>query len=666
MTGKPSDETLEQRIKALKKKQKALLKSESHLRTLVDTIPDLIWLKDPDGVYLNCNPTFERFFGAKKADIVGKTDYDFVDKELADFFRENDSRAMEMNGPSMNEEWLTFSDDGYTGLFETVKTPMTTPDGDLIGVLGIARDITQRKQTEDSLKETQQKLKDAQEMANLGFWTWDVQTGDVEWSEEVYRIFKLDPKEFTPQIDSILAMSPWPEDHQRDQELIQKAMKSRRPGMYEQRFLFPDGTTGYYFSTFQGTYDDAGNLKTMKGTVQDITEKKQAETEQKKMEEQLRQAQKMEAIGRLAGGVAHDFNNMLSIILGNTEMAMDELDTDNPVQPRLKEIYKAGERSANLTRQLLAFARKQTIAPQLLDLNRIIDDMLKMLKRLIGEDIDLVWQPKTPLQAVKIDPSQVDQVLANLCINARDAIDGCGKVTIETGNVVFDADYCKDHPGFNPGSFVMIGVSDNGSGMDKTTLANLFEPFFTTKAKGRGSGLGLATVYGIAKQNKGFVNVYSEPGKGTIFKLYFPSHQAAVPSASGKGQSRELPRGSETILLVEDEMAILLMTRIMLERLGYKVLAASTPGEAMRMVHSPDCETIHLLMTDVVMPEMNGKDLAGKVLGIRPEVKCLFMSGYTANVIAHHGVLDQGVAFISKPFSGRDLGIKIREVLDGS
>jgi CheY-like chemotaxis protein len=270
------------------------------------------------------------------------------------------------------------------------------------------------------------------------------------------------------------------------------------------------------------------------------------------------------------------------------------------------------------------------------------------------------------LQAVKIDPSQVDQLLANLCINARDAIDGCGKVTIETGNVVFDADYCRDHSGFNPGSFVMIGVSDNGSGMDKTTLANLFEPFFTTKAKGRGSGLGLATVYGIVKQNKGFVNVYSELGKGTIFKLYFPSHQAAVPSSSGESQNRELPRGSETILLVEDEMAILLMTRIMLERLGYKVLAASTPGEAMRMVHSPDFETIHLLMTDVVMPEMNGKDLAGKVLAIRPEVKCLLMSGYTANVIAHHGVLDQGVAFISKPFSARDLGVKIREVLDRS
>ena len=666
MPGKPSDKSLEQHIIALKKKQEALLKSESHLRSLVDTIPDLIWLKDPDGIYLNCNPTFERFFGAKKADIVGKTDYDFVDKELADSFRENDCRAMELNGPSMNEEWFTFFDDGYTGLFETVKTPMTTPDGDLIGVLGIARDITQRKLTENALKETQRKLKDAQEMASLGFWTWDIQTGDVEWSEEVYRIFKLNPKEFTPQIDSIQALSPWPEDHQRDQELIQKAMESRRPGMYEQRFLFPDGTTGYYFSTFQGTYDGTGNLKTIKGTVQDITEKKRAELEQKKMEGQLRQAQKMEAIGRLAGGVAHDFNNMLSIILGNTEMAMDELDTENSVLPMLNEIYKAGERSANLTRQLLAFARKQTIAPQLLDMNRMIDDMLKMLKRLIGEDIDLVWRPKIPLQTVKIDPSQVDQVLANLCINARDAIDGAGKVTIETGDVVFDADYCKDHPGFNPGSFVMVGVSDNGSGMDKLALANLFEPFFTTKEKGRGSGLGLATVYGIVKQNKGFINVYSEPGNGTTFKLYFPSHQAAVPLPSGNGQSRELPRGSETILLVEDEIAILRMARIMLERLGYKVLSASTPGEAMAIVHSTDYETIHLLMTDVIMPEMTGKDLAGKVLAIRPGVKCLFMSGYTANVIAHHGVLEKDIAFISKPFSSRDLGIKIREALDRS
>jgi two-component system, cell cycle sensor histidine kinase and response regulator CckA len=663
MLVKPSYEVLEQQIKELQIKLQSLLESIAHLSILVDTIPDMIWLKNTDGVYLYCNPVLEKFFGAKREVIIGKTDYDFVDKDMADMFRENDCRAMEQGIPSINEEWLIFPDTGYRGLFETIKTPMKNPDGELIGVLGIARDITERKKTEESLIEVQRKIKEAQKMARLGFWEWDIQTGEVEWSEEVYRIFKLDPKVFFPRIDSILALSPWPEDHQRDMELINKAMESRQPGEYEQRFLLPDGTTGYYFSTFHGVYDNDGKLITMKGTVQDITENKRAEENQKKLEEQLRQAQKIESIGRLAGGVAHDFNNMLGIIMGNAELALDELDASSPVAPLLREIQNAGERSTNLTRQLLAFARKQTIEPRLLDLNNTINDMLKMLKRLIGEDINLAWLPGTRLHTVNIDPSQVDQVLVNLCINARDSIDGNGKITIETGNAVFDEEYCRDHPEFRPGQYVKVCVSDNGSGMDKLTMANLFEPFFTTKEKGQGSGLGLATVYGIVKQNNGFINVYSEPGKGTTFKLYFQSHQEAAKYMSEIKQTRDSLRGSETILLIEDETAILQMIKRMLERSGYRVFAASTPGEAMNIINSPEGETVRLLITDVIMPEMDGKELAGKVLSVYPGIKCLFMSGYTANVIAHHGVLDQGIAFISKPFSGKDLTEKIRKVL---
>jgi signal transduction histidine kinase/ActR/RegA family two-component response regulator len=384
-----------------------------------------------------------------------------------------------------------------------------------------------------------------------------------------------------------------------------------------------------------------------------------------RIEEQLRQAQKMESIGRLAGGVAHDFNNMLSIILGNTEMVLEELDSTNPVISCLHEIHKATERSASLTRQLLAFARKQTISPQVLDLNQTVEGMLKMLRPLIGENIDLVWLPREKLWPINIDPSQIDQILANLCVNARDSIHDVGKIIIETDNVNFDQDYCHEHGGYLPGDYVMTAISDNGCGMDREIQDKLFEPFFTTKDVGEGTGLGLATVYGIVKQNNGFINVYSEPNKGTTFRIYFPRNaEKDLPKQKPEPKGVDAT-GCETILLVEDEKAILKMTTMMLERLGYTVLAASDPAVAVDIGKS-HTNKIDLLMTDVVMPGMNGKDLARKIAQLFPNLKILFMSGYTANLIAHHGVLDRGVEFIQKPFSRQDLAQKIRDVLNGS
>jgi CheY-like chemotaxis protein len=289
--------------------------------------------------------------------------------------------------------------------------------------------------------------------------------------------------------------------------------------------------------------------------------------------------------------------------------------------------------------------------------------MLKMLRRLIGEDIDLAWLPGAGVCPVKVDPFQIDQILANLCVNARDAIAGVGKVTIETGNVAFDEAYCAEHPGFAPGEYVVLTVSDDGGGMDKETLDKLFEPFFTTKEMGRGIGLGLATIYGIVKQNNGFINVYSEPGQGATFKIYLPRHAAKVEGKRREGLAAPEVRGSETILLVEDEPAMLRTTTLILERQGYTVLAASTPGEAIRLAREHAGE-MHLLMTDVVMPEMNGRDLAKHLLSLYPHLRRLFMSGYPADVIARHGVLDPGVHFIQKPFSKRDLAAKVRETLD--
>jgi len=387
-------------------------------------------------------------------------------------------------------------------------------------------------------------------------------------------------------------------------------------------------------------------------------------TELKRMEAQLQQAQKMESVGRLAGGVAHDFNNMLAVILGHVEMALEDLDPAAPLHASLQSVQYAAERSAALTRQLLAFARKQTVSPKVIDLNETVEGMLKMLRRLIGEDIDLLWQPGRNLKPVKVDPSQLDQLLVNLCVNARDAIAGVGKVTIETDAKTFDEAYCADHLGSLPGEYVLLEVSDDGCGMDKNLLDHIFEPFFTTKEQGKGTGLGLASVFGMVKQNNGFINVYSEPGQGTTFKIYLPAYAEKTTGEEAKVPNLPTEHGNETVLLVEDEPAILEMTTIMLGRLGYTVVAATSPGEAIRLAREHRGR-IDLFVTDVVMPEMNGRELASKLLSHYPDLKQLFMSGYTANVIAHHGVLDEGVHFIQKPFSMSDLGRKLREVMKG-
>jgi two-component system cell cycle sensor histidine kinase/response regulator CckA len=351
------------------------------------------------------------------------------------------------------------------------------------------------------------------------------------------------------------------------------------------------------------------------------------------------------------------------VILGHAEMALEQVEPTRPLHADLIEIQKAAERSADLTRQLLAFARKQTVAPQILDLNETVAGMLNMLERIIGEDVDLHWLPSDELWPVRVDPSQIDQILANLCVNARDAITDVGKVAIYTGNSVLDATYCALHPGSFPGEYVRLVVNDDGRGMDEETLSHLFEPFFTTKDVGQGTGLGLATVYGIVKQNGGFIDVCSEPDRGTTFTIYLPRYMGKAEQTGTEGPLAPAVRGDETVLLVEDELAILKLTTRMLASQGYTVLAASTPNEALRLAREHATE-LHLLVTDVVMPEMNGRELAKNLLPLHPGLKCLFMSGYTANVIAHHGVLDEGVHFIQKPFSMRDLAAQVREALE--
>ena len=406
---------------------------------------------------------------------------------------------------------------------------------------------------------------------------------------------------------------------------------------------------------FSETFRLAGS-EVMLAIVRDLTESR-------RLEEQFRQSQKMEAVGRLAGGIAHDFNNMLNVILGYAELGLRELTQDAPLHADLLEIQKAAERSAELTRQLLAFARRQTLEFKVVDLNALVGSLLKMLGRLIREDVDLLWKPGAELAPVRMDPTQLDQILANLVVNAGDAIgDKPGKITIETSQVDLNAAYCATHPGFFPGRYVVLEVSDDGCGMNAETRSMAFEPFFTTKEPGKGTGLGLSTVYGIVKQNDGFIHVYSEPGVGTTFRIYLAAHEAAVqeqPPVVAPAPAR----GHETILLVEDEHTILALGARMLETLGYRTLVASGPREALALAEAYDGE-IDLLVSDVVMPEMNGRDLAEQMLVHYPNLKRLFISGYTANVIVHHGVLEEGVNFLQKPFSLDGLGQKVREALE--
>jgi nitrogen-specific signal transduction histidine kinase/ActR/RegA family two-component response regulator len=387
-------------------------------------------------------------------------------------------------------------------------------------------------------------------------------------------------------------------------------------------------------------------------------------TERRVLEEQLRQSQKLEAIGQLAGGIAHDFNNLLTVVTGYSDLTVRQLQAADPVRRNVEEIKKAGERAASLTRQLLAFSRKQVLQPKVLNINAVISDIEKMLRRLIGEDVGLKTIIASELGSIKADPGQIEQVLMNLAINARDAMPQGGKLTIEAENVYLNDEYARQHIAVKPGPYVMLAVSDTGTGMDEKTQAHIFEPFFTTKEAGKGTGLGLSTVYGIVKQSGGNIWVYSEVGRGTTFKIYLPRVDEGAQEYKRSAEVEEIFQGTETILLAEDEEMVRKLAREVLETYGYQVLEAANGREAL-LICERYKEPIHLLITDVVMPEMSGRELSDRLAQLRPEIKVLYMSGYTDNAIVHQGVLDEGANFIQKPFSPHTLAQKVRTVLSG-
>lgn len=417
-----------------------------------------------------------------------------------------------------------------------------------------------------------------------------------------------------------------------------------------------DGTTVFMRENARCVRGANDSVLYYEGMLEDITEQKQ-------LEEKLRQSQKMDAIGQLAGGVAHDFNNVLTIINGYSELALRRMEEDNPLRRNLEEIKKAGKRAASLTRQLLAFSRKQMLEPKTLDLNLIVSEMDKMLRRLIGEDIDFVTVLQPELGSVKADPGQIEQVILNLAVNARDAMPRGGKLMIETSNIYLDDVYARKHNVVNSGNYVMLAVSDTGTGMDSEIQEHIFEPFFTTKENGKGTGLGLSTVYGIVKQSEGNIWVYSEIGCGTTFKVYLPLVDETANFSKQESAFTDLPEGDETVLLVEDEIAVRDLVGDILRTHGYKVLVAEHCSHALEIGANFDGE-IALMVTDVVMPQMSGRDLAERLSPIRPKMKILYMSGYTDSAIVHHGVLEDGTHFIQKPFAPQNFARKVRETLD--
>jgi PAS domain S-box-containing protein len=616
------------------------------------TSADLMCIIDPNGAFIKTNPSCTETLGYSEAEIISKPFIEFIHPD------DRQATLDEMAKQMQSAFYLAF-ENRYICRDGSVKwlSWRTIYNKDEENIYATARDITERKNGQEALRESENRLRFALEGTNDGLWDVQVKTGEMYLSPRGCEILGYRADEIY-ELVRVWSDLVHPDDLPLTNERLQAHIEGRAPIFeVEQRLSTKSGDWKWVLTRGKVV------ARAPDGTPLRITGTNTDLTEQKKLEAQLRQSQKMEAVGQLAGGVAHDFNNMLTVILGYAEIAIIQLGPKHPLCNKLLEIRKAAERSADLTQQLLAFARKQTVAPKVLDLNETVENILKMLRRLIGEDIDLAWLPKARLWPVKVDPAQVDQVLANLCVNARDAIAGVGKVTIETGNVTIDEDYCAHHAGFVPGEYVMLAISDDGCGMDKTTLDKIFEPFFTTKGLGQGTGLGLATVYGIVKQNDGFINVYSEPARGTTFKIYLPRHWGNAEQVQVAGQVEPVSRGNETVLLVEDEPSILYLSKSMLEGLGYKVLAAGTPREAILLAE--ECTSgVDLLMTDVVMPEMNGQNLAKRLLPFYPNLKLLFMSGYTANVIAHHGVLDDGIHFLQKPFSMQNLASKVREVLD--
>jgi len=634
---------------------KELRRSEEKLRNIVENSTNLFYSHTAENELTYVSPQSREFLQCEPEEAMIKWNEFATNNPLNQKGLESTDKAIKTGKRQPPYELEVAGKEGKKIFVEVRESPIVK-DGKTVLIVGSATDITERKRAEKTIEEWRNRYQIAVKASGHILYDWDSVTNEVVYGGNLEAVLGYTLKEMKGGLKRWTELIH-PDDRPGFNALIKRILKTgeQADGVY--RVQKKDGKYACLQDTGDFFLDTQGNMVRMIGFLKDITQ-------EKKLEEQLRQAQKMESVGRLAGGVAHDYNNALTVITGFTELALEDMEPNDPLRANLDQVLMAAKRAANISRQLLAFARKQTIAPKVLDLNENVEEMLKMLRRLIGEDIQLTWLPGASLWPVKMDPSQIDQIMANLCVNARDAISGVGEITIATDNTALDEAFCTGHADFIPGEFALLTVSDSGCGMDEEILENIFEPFFTTKDVDKGTGLGMATIYGIVKQNNGCIAVSSEPGVGTTVRIYFPRHEGkTIAIREDESTAENLQGRGETVLIVEDEPLILQFAQTVLGDGGYTVLTADTPGKAARLAEEHDGD-IQLLFTDVIMPEMNGGELAQRLQSLYPDIKRLFMSGYTANVIAHHGVLDKGVHFIQKPFSVKKLIKAVRKALD--
>lgn len=651
-----------ERTRHLRQSDRSLRRSEEKFRNLFETMEQGVIYQDAKGAVLTANPAAERFLGLSLDRMQHHTfatlPWQLVHEDNSPFRAEEQPAVIALQtGRSVSGVVMGVRDPvgGSTRWILVNAIPSFLPgESAPHEVYTTFSDITERKRAEEALANQYRELEQVFTAMPEAMIYADTQRRIIKVNPAFGKIFGYAAAEVVGLSTSLLYAQPEDFEEQGRLRYGPPAATSYEP--YEISYRRKDGGLFTGETVGSNIRDHAGLVVGMLALVRDVTE-------HRKLEESLQQAQKMESVGRMAGGIAHDYNNTISVVLGYAELAREVAGSSEPMQGYIKEIIEAAQRSAEITRQLLAFARKQPIAPRVLDLNETIGGVLKMLQRLIGENIKLEWEQTPGLWPVKMDPVQIDQILTNLCVNARDAISGGGKVTIHTENAIFDEGRCEADPGFASGSYVRLSVSDNGCGMDQATRELIFEPFFTTKEVGKGTGLGLATVYGIVKQNNGFIDVSSEPGQGTTFSLCLPA-LTGITARALPGKTAGIPKSlGETILVVEDEPAILKLAETMLGKMGYQVLSASTPNEARQHAENHP-GPIHLLMTDVVLPEVNGRELAEQIKAIRPATICLFMSGYPADAIGNRDILAEGVHFIQKPFTMQGLAAGIRAALD--